>query len=135
MKPLVVIPNYMSHDADMEILGECVQSIRRTVSDTVDILIIDDRSPLPYLVDVFEERYARYGFELIRKDENEGFSRTVNVGLARARAEGRDAILMNADIVMPPRGGLGRGRRAATPPAVIGAKLVYPNGLIQHAGL
>ena len=31
----------------MEILGECVQSIRRTVSDTVDILIVDDRSPQP----------------------------------------------------------------------------------------
>ena len=59
MKPLVVIPNYMSHEADMEILGECVQSIRRTVSDTVDILIVDDCSPQPWLVDVFEERYER----------------------------------------------------------------------------
>ena len=58
MKPLVVIPNYMSHEADMEILGECVQSIRRTVSDTVDILIVDDCSPQPWLVDVFEERYG-----------------------------------------------------------------------------
>jgi O-antigen biosynthesis protein len=135
MKPLVVIPNYMSHEADMEILGECIQSIRRTVSDTVDVLIIDDRSPQAWLVDVFEERYARYGFELIRKDSNEGFSRTVNVGLERAHAEGRDAILMNADIVMLTPGWLGRCKRAVTSPAVIGAKLVYPNGLIQHAGL
>jgi GT2 family glycosyltransferase len=135
MKPLVVIPNFMSHEADMEILGECIQSIRRTVSDTVDVLIIDDRSPQAWLVDVFEERYGRYGFELIRKDENEGFSRTVNVGLERAHAEGRDAILMNADIVMLTPGWLGRCQRASTSPAVVGAKLVYPNGLIQHAGL
>ena len=136
MKPLVVIPNYMSRESDMEILGECVQSIRRTVSDTVEILIIDDRSPQPWLVDVFEERYARAGFELIRKPENEGFSRTVNVGLQRAHDQNRDAILMNADIVMLTPGWLARCRRAATPqPALVGAKLLYPNGLIQHAGL
>jgi GT2 family glycosyltransferase len=135
VKPLVVIPNYMSHEADMEILGECVQSIRRTVSDTVDVLIVDDRSPQPWLVDVFEERYARYGFELIRKSENEGFSRTVNVGLERAHAQGREAILMNADIVMLTPGWLNRCRRAAASPALVGVRLLYPNGLIQHAGL
>ncbi len=136
MKPLIVIPNYMSRETDLEILGECVQSIRRTVSDTVDILIIDDRSPAPYLVDVFAERYARYGFELVRKDVNEGFSRTVNFGLERAIREGRDAVMMNADIVMLTPGWLNRARRAATPqPALVGAKLLYPNGLIQHAGL
>jgi len=133
MKALVVIPNYMSHEADMEILGECVQSIRRTVSDTVDILIIDDRSPAPYLVDVFEDRYGKYGFELLRKDVNEGFSRTVNVGLQRALDEGREAILMNADIVMLTPGWLGRARKHGD--ALVGAKLLYPNGLLQHAGL
>src|SRR4051812_1942200 len=135
MKPLIVIPNYMSREADMEILGECVQSIRRTVSDTVDVLIIDDRSPQPWLVDVFEERYSRYGFELLRKDENEGFSRTVNVGLMRAHEQGREAILMNADIVMLTPGWITRCRKASSSPALVGARLLYPNGLIQHAGL
>jgi GT2 family glycosyltransferase len=132
MKPLIVIPNHMSHEADMEILGECVLSIRRTVSDTVDILIVDDCSPQPWLVDVFEERYERAGFELVRKDVNEGFSRTVNVGLERARREGREAVLMNADVVMLTPGWLTRCRRSAT---LVGARLLYPNGLIQHAGL
>src|SRR4051794_15169524 len=133
MKPLIVIPNYMSRETDLEILGECVQSIRRTISDTADILIIDDRSPLPYLVDVFAERYAKAGFELIRKDINEGFSRTVNVGLQRALDEGRDAILMNADIVMLAPGWVTRARKLGN--ALVGAKLLYPNGLLQHAGL
>ena len=111
IKPLVVIPNYMSEESDMEILGQCVQSIRQTVSNSVDILIVDDCSPQPWLVDVFESRYDRYDFELIRKPENEGFSRTVNVGLARARDEGREAILMNADIVMRTPGWLGKCRK------------------------
>ena len=90
MKPLVVIPNYMSHEADMEILGECVQSIRRTVSDTVDILIIDDRSPRPTSSTSSRSATRATASSSIRKDENEGFSRTVNVGL-RARAATRAA--------------------------------------------
>ena len=44
MKPLIVIPNYMSSEGDLEILGECVRSIRHTVADEVDIL--DHRRPL-----------------------------------------------------------------------------------------
>ena len=138
-KPLVVIPNYMSEESDMEILGECVKSIRQTVSNTVDILIVDDQSPNPWLVDVFESRYDSYDFELIRRPENEGFSRTVNVGLERARDESREAILMNADIVMRTPGWLGLCRKteaeAGVKAGLVGALLLYPNGLIQHAGL
>jgi GT2 family glycosyltransferase len=134
-KPLVIIPIFLSKESDMEILGECVRSVRQTVSDTVDILIVDDCSPEPWLVDVFETRYARSDFELVRKPVNEGFSRTVNVGLERAHIEGREAILMNADVVMLTPGWLGRFRRAAAAPALVGARLLYPNGLIQHGGI
>ena len=111
MKPLVVIPAYMSEESDMEVLGECVQSIRHTVSNTVDILIVDDRSPQPWLVDVFESRLRALRLRAVRKPENEGFSRTVNVGLERARDEGREAVLMNADIVMRTPGWLARCRK------------------------
>ena len=139
-KPLVVIPNYMSREEDMEILGECVQSIRQTVSDTVDILIVDDDSPQPWLVDVFESRYERYGFELApqarergllahrqrrprararrgpRGDPDERGHRHAHAGLARQVPQDDDA---------------GRSPRRASS----GALLLYPNRLIQHAGL
>jgi GT2 family glycosyltransferase len=138
-KPLVIVPSYLSREEDVDILGECVRSIRQTVSDTVDVLVVDDRSPAQWAVDVFEARYARSDVELVRKDENEGFSRTVNVGLERARAEGREAILMNADVVMRTPGWLSRCRKTTAGPGeragLVGALLLYPNGLIQHAGL
>jgi GT2 family glycosyltransferase len=138
-KPLVIIPIFLSKESDMEILGECVRSVRQTVSDTVDILIVDDCSPEPWLVDVFETRYARSDFELVRKPVNEGFSRTVNVGLERARNEKREAVLMNADIVMRTPGWLGRCRKTTgdngEKAGVVGALLFYPNGLIQHGGI
>ena len=111
-KPLVVIPNYMSQESDMEILGECVQSIRQTVSNTVDILIVDDCSPQPWLVDVFESRYDALR---LRADPQAGERGLLAHGQrrsrARARDEGREAILMNADIVMRTPGWLGKCRK------------------------
>ena len=95
----------------MEILGECVQSIRQTVSNTVDILIVDDRSPAAVARRRLREPLRRVRLRAVRKPENEGFSRTVNVGLERARDEGREAILMNADIVMRTPGWLGACRK------------------------
>jgi GT2 family glycosyltransferase len=79
------------------------------------------------------------GGELHRKPENSGFSATVNVGLRRAQAAGRDALLVNADIEFRWPGWWqalhARTDSQGQPAAVAGALLTYPNGLIQHAGV
>ena len=79
------------------------------------------------------------GIALVSNDENSGFSATVNAGLEFALATERDAVLVNADIEFLEPGWLERMRaRTDTqgrPAAVVGARLLYPNGLIQHAGI
>lgn len=139
MKPLVVIPNYMTEDTDADVVGECVASIRKTVSDQVDVLVVDDASPNRKALASFCQRYGKYMFEVHRKEDNEGFSRTVNVGLSRARDEDREVVLMNADMEMRTPGWLKHCRQTTDsrgrPAAVVGALLLYPNGLIQHAGI
>jgi diketogulonate reductase-like aldo/keto reductase len=79
------------------------------------------------------------GIAFVANDENSGFSRTVNVGLELAHAMEHDAVLVNADIEFPQPGWLENMRdRTDTegrPAAVVGARLLYPNGLIQHAGV
>lgn len=138
-KPLVVIPGFMSEPQDLATTVEAIRSVRRTQSDSVDVLVVDDFSPNQGLVDGLEDEIAELGFELHRKDVNSGFSRTVNIGLERALNEGRDAILMNADVDIQTPGWVNharmttdsRGRKAA----VVGALLLFPNGLIQHAGI
>ncbi len=131
-KPLVVIPSYLSRAPDVEVLGECVASIRRTAAGAVDVLVVDDHSAAPGLVDVFQRRCARYDVELLRQPVNEGFSRTVNVGLQRALSEGREVILVNADIVVLTGGWLDAFRAAGA--GVVGAVLLSARGLIAHAG-
>ncbi len=142
MIPLVVIPTYLSESGDQDVVIETFKSIRRTVSDTVEIMVVDDCSPRQDLVDLL----AAYLFDedngyvtIDRREKNEGFSRTVNVGLRKALEEGRDAVLMNADIVMRTPGWVKRCKQTTDPngdpAAVVGALLTYPTGLIQHAGI
>jgi GT2 family glycosyltransferase len=139
VKPLVIIPMYLTEDSDVETTMEAVRSVRKTVSDSVEILVVDDHSPERQLVDGIEKGLGRFDAELHRKDENSGFSKTVNVGLQRARDQGRDAVLLNADVEISTPGWLKIMQKTADanrrPAAVVGALLLYPTGLIQHAGI
>lgn len=138
-KPLVVIPTYLTEEGDAETTRVAIESVRTTQGDSVDVLCVDDGSPEPGLVADLEQHIPQLQFEVHRKAENSGFSRTVNVGLKRARDEGRDAVLLNADMEITKHGWLshmiattdGTGSKAA----VVGALLLYPTGLIQHAGI
>lgn len=137
-KPLVVLPMYLGQDQDVDVVMDAVRSVRNTVSNSVDVLVVDDYSPAQSLVDAIAPGLDRYGVELHRKPENTGFSKTVNVGLTRARDEGRDAVLLNADMEMVTPGWVKICQKAHTddgPAAVVGALLIYPTGLIQHGGI
>jgi GT2 family glycosyltransferase len=130
---------YLGQESDIEVTLDAVRSVRKTVSESVDILVIDDHSPEQELVAGIEPGLARLDAELFRKEENEGFSKTVNIGLRRALNEGRDAVLLNADVEMQTPGWVRTCQKTLDgkerPAAVVGALLLFPNGLIQHAGI
>lgn len=139
MSALAVIPTYMTEPDDLKALEDCLSSLRKTEPD-VEVLVVDDGSPVPGLVAELEGVTARFKSDLLRKPENEGFSKTVNQGLRRAVARGQDAVLVNADIEFIDEGWLERmqaqPRQHGEGKAwVVGALLLYPSGLIQHAGI
>ena len=138
-KALVVIPTFMAEPQDLGVTMTAIESVRKTQGDSVDILCVDDFSPDQRLVDGLVGESKQLEFEVYRKGENTGFSETVNVGLRRALQEGRDAVLMNADVELHTPNWLTRFRattdQEGRPAAVVGALLLYPNGLIQHAGI
>lgn len=142
-KPLVIIPTYLREPEDVDVTLMAVNSTRVTAGESVDILCVDDGSPERDLVDDLYEKGNEGGrlpkLNLHAKDENTGFSRTVNIGLQKALDEGRDAVLLNADMEIDTpgwprimRATMGTANRKA---AVVGALLMFPNGLIQHAGI
>lgn len=138
MSVLAIVPVYLRDDLDAELLARCLVSLHSTAPEA-EVLVVDDGSPARRLVDQLPAVTAELGQRLILKDENSGFSKTVNVGLRTALAEGHDALLVNQDIQFVERGWL-EAMLAATdtdgrPAAVVGARLIYPSGLIQHGGI
>jgi GT2 family glycosyltransferase len=138
-KPLVIIPTYLTKEEDVQTTHDAVASVRKTNSNAIDVLLVDDGSPEPSLVTKLEESISQLESEVHRKSKNSGFSQTVNVGLRKALQEGRDAILMNADVELQTPGWYRQFKSTHDdqhrPAAVVGALLLYPNGLIQHAGI
>jgi GT2 family glycosyltransferase len=140
VRPLAIIPAFSSNAGDVAMLDKCLSSLRHTVGDACDVLVVDDCSP--------DKEAARAGRTLTEQNDglwlenkqNAGFSHTVNVGLRQAIREERDAILINADIEFltdtwldlmvkqPTEDGKGLA-------SIVGALLLYPNMTIQHAGI
>lgn len=139
MKALAIVPTYLRTLIDLQVLDTALRSLRATAGDACDVLVVDDGSPehvaqLRVLAD-------RHHADVVAKSQNDGFATTVNVGLRRALAEERDAILVNADLefglTQDWLGLMLRQQRSDDkgPASVVGALLLYPNGLIQHGGI
>jgi len=135
---LCVIPTFLRSPDDLDVVARCFVTLRET-APTAEVLVVDDGSPVPELVEAVEGACKELGFWFDHRPSNEGFSRTVNVGLRIAEENGLDAVLVNADIEFMDEGWLDRmSARTDTqgrPAGVVGARLLYPNGLLQHAGV
>lgn len=131
MNPLLIIPSYVSKEEHAHALIKTVSTLRATTDE--EVLIVDDGSPAKNITNLYSEMKHKYDkIDFYEKDDNEGFSKTVNIGLARALADGRDACLINADIEFIQEDWL--NQLQATEADIVGGLLLYPNLLIQSAG-
>jgi GT2 family glycosyltransferase len=130
-----IVPSFLRKPEDLDVLLRCLVSLKSTAPQVM-VLVVDDHSPNRELVAQLHAVSEELGITLACKDENTGFAKTVNIGLGLARAEGWDAILVNADIEFHEVGWLermlARTDTQGRPAAVVGARLLYPHGLIQH---
>lgn len=134
--PLLIIPSYIGSPKHGEVLSKCVRSLRETTD--AELLIVDDGSPLHQadkdsVYGVIANSITNSNLKIKYSEENQGFSKTVNIGLQRALDEGKDAVLVNSDIEFIEYGWL--ETMATTEAGIVGALLLYPNYLIQHAGI
>ena len=136
--PLAVVPVYLRTADDLDVLLRCLVSLVQT-APLCRVLVVDDCSPGTGYVDLLAVACEELRVELARRPVNGGFAKAVNVGLRRALEAGVDAILVNADIEFHEPGWLdamlARTGTDGAPAAVVGARLLYPNGLLQHAGI
>jgi len=127
-KVSIVIPTRDGKD----VLERCIRSLElHTPKGLYDITIVDNgsvqRSTHEYL--------ARCGHRVLRVDEPFNFSRLNNLGIAQT--DGDFVLMLNNDTEIISPDWLDAMLEAALAEGVgaVGAKLLYPNGLVQHGGI
>lgn len=110
--------------------------IDRTDYPDFEIVAVDNGSAEPAALALLAQLGERRpGSRVIRDDAVFNFSRLANAGIAAARGE--MICLLNNDVEIIERGWLAEMVDAAAPPTVgiVGARLLFPSGRIQHAGI
>lgn len=110
----------------------CLHSIYlNTVYQGYEIIVADDASSDQTLA-VFSEKFSRVRY--LRNETNLGFLRTCNKAAKMAR--GRHLVFLNNDTVVLPGWLTELLRTFDEHPAagLVGAKLIYPEGVLQEAG-
>jgi GT2 family glycosyltransferase len=126
IKVSVIIPAFNQ----AALTRQCLETILGR--DEAEVIVVDDAS-----TDGTAQMLAAYGgkIKVVAHKLNSGFAKSCNDGANIAR--GKFLVFLNNDTV-PQRGWLAalvdhaeKNRKAA----VVGAKLVYPNNTVQHAGV
>jgi GT2 family glycosyltransferase len=126
----VLVPTYSA----APLLHECLTALLADLAgrDDVEVVVSDDGSTddTPSVLDAFAAEV-----KVVRSADNRGFAHACNAA-ARA-ADGRLLVFYNNDLVPTPGWLDALLRYADTTPAakVVGSKLLYPDGRVQHAGV
>lgn len=104
----IVIPVYRDAAATLA----CLESVLAARPRGTRVIVIDDATPELGLAAALDRLAARRRILLVRHPRNRGFPAAANAGLAKARAAGHDALLLNADTLVAP-GFLSRLRTVA----------------------
>jgi len=134
MKFSVVIPNVTKKLDKFHLLKACLESFRQYHGMNHEVIVVDDCSNKEF-IPMLEDLCLRHEAILILKDKNEGFSKTVNVGIKKST--GDIVFLLNNDVVFqkPVLPEIEQSFLMDEKIGVVGCLLFYPNGTIQHGGI
>ncbi|OIR03785.1 putative glycosyltransferase EpsE [mine drainage metagenome] len=133
-RPLVsiIIP---THNA-ARLVAQCVASlVARTDYEPCEILLVDNRSDDPEALALFEQLERRAGVRVLRYDQPFNYSAINNFAVRESRGE--VVCLLNNDIEVLEGGWLAEMTAHALRPDIgaVGARLLYPDRRLQHAGV
>ena len=119
----------------IDLIEQCVESLARTTYPAFEILIIDNDSVEPDTLEWFEQFDNGRDRRVIPAPGEFNFSRINNIGAASAN--GDLLLMLNNDTEVIDANWLSTMVRWIQQPGVgiVGAKLLYPNNTIQHAGV
>ncbi|TIL82921.1 MAG: glycosyltransferase [Mesorhizobium sp.] len=127
----IVIPNR----DQPKLLKRCVGFVKALENLSPELVIVDHASTDPATLALYAELQEKHGARIVRVHGRFNFSRMVNMGVAAATAD--VVVLLNNDVeITHPRQLELMVAHAMRPEVgVVGARLLYPDGSVQHAGI
>lgn len=119
----------------IDLLEACLAGlIEATGYPDLEVVVVDNGSTDQRLPDVLANAGRR--LQLIRVEDRGGFNFPRLIAAGAARATGEVLLLLNDDVEAQETGWLHRLIESAMRPDVgaVGARLLYPDGTVQHAG-
>jgi GT2 family glycosyltransferase len=119
----------------VELLRNCLRSLRRGSYPSVEILLLDNGSTCPRTLRYLERGRNLSAFQVIPCPGPFNFSRVCNVGARQA--SGDFLLFLNNDTEVLTPDWLEHLLRLGNRPdiGIVGATLLYPDGTLQHAGI
>lgn len=117
-------------------LSRCLESIHRFADPLMEVVIVDNGSIDPETLTLLDGLgRERHRYRVVRDDGSFNFSRLVNLGVANAR--GGIVCLLNDDTEFLEPGVFERARAwlSIADVGIVGARLLYPDGTVQHFGV
>jgi GT2 family glycosyltransferase len=119
-----------------ELIGACVDGVLQgTDYPSLELIIVDNGTTAPDALAILEAAQKNSRVRILRDDSPFNFSRLNNQ--AAKVAQGELLLLLNNDTKVIHPGWLAEMASLASRPdvGIVGAKLLYPNLRVQHAGL
>jgi len=119
----------------VELLQRCLTSLRNTDYEPIEIVIVDNGSREPETHALFQDLSKNTSVQIVTDTEEFNFSRLINQGARAARGE--ILALMNNDVETEKTGWLREmvSHAIRSEVGAVGARLWYPDGRLQHAGV
>jgi GT2 family glycosyltransferase len=136
-QPLVsiVIPNNDSID----ILDRCIDSIiKRSTYPDFEIVVVENNSKQDATFEYYEQLQAQYHNVRVVSAETNGrfnFSKVVNFGFKEAKGDYLLMLNNDVEVISPDWIEQMLGPCLRKDVGAVGAKLIYPDGTLQHAGV
>lgn len=119
-----------------DVLKKCVESVlRKTLYENIEIILVDNQSTKPETAEYLTHVSSLPQVKVIQFDAPFNFSAINN--FAVSKAEGKYVLFLNNDTEVLSEGWLDAMLEHAQRDeiGVVGAKLLYPNDTLQHAGV
>lgn len=122
----IIVTNYNKK----EMLERCISLIKRHTKEDYELIVVDDAST-DGSAKMVKETFLEV--TLVANRQNHGFAKSNNLGMTKATGE--LILLLNNDVEVHSDWEDGLLEAAKEKDAgIIGCKLLYPDGRIQHAG-